>query len=105
MRRLTGWNDIIKLRRMLGLFAFFYGSLHLLTWIVFVHYFDVGFMVEDVVKRPFITVGMAAFLILLVLAVTSNRYSIRKLGRALADVAPAGVRGGGSPACCTSGGW
>ena len=64
IRRLTGWNDIIKVRRMLGLFAFFYATLHLSTWIVFVHYFDLGFMAEDVVKRPFITVGMAAFLIL-----------------------------------------
>ncbi len=81
IRRLTGWNDAIKLRRMLGLFAFFYVVLHLLTWIVFIHYFEVSFMVEDVVKRPFITVGMGGFLILLVLAVTSNRFSIRKLAR------------------------
>jgi sulfoxide reductase heme-binding subunit YedZ len=81
IRRLTGWNDIIKVRRMLGLFAFFYATLHLSTWIVFVHYFDLGFMAEDVVKRPFITVGMAAFLLLLILAVTSNRFSIRKLGK------------------------
>jgi sulfoxide reductase heme-binding subunit YedZ len=63
------------------LFAFFYVTLHLLTWIVFVHYFEVKFMIEDVVKRPFITVGMAAFLILLSLAITSNRFAIRKLGR------------------------
>jgi sulfoxide reductase heme-binding subunit YedZ len=81
VRRLTDWNEIIKLRRMLGLWAFFYATLHMLTWVVFIHYFDVGFMVEDVVKRPFITVGMTTFLILLVLAVTSNRLSIRKLGR------------------------
>jgi sulfoxide reductase heme-binding subunit YedZ len=81
IRRLTGWNEIIKLRRLVGLFAFFYALLHVLTWIVFVHYFDVGFMVEDVVKRPFITVGMGAFLILLALALTSTRWSIRKLGR------------------------
>jgi len=81
VRKLTGWNEVIKLRRMLGLFAFFYVFLHLLTWIVFIHYFEVSFMVEDVLKRPFITVGMAGFLILLVLAVTSNRYSIRKLAR------------------------
>jgi sulfoxide reductase heme-binding subunit YedZ len=81
IRRLTGWNEIIKTRRMLGLFAFFYAVLHLATWVVFVHYFDVGFMVEDVVKRPFITVGMMAFVILLVLAVTSNRLSIRKMGK------------------------
>ncbi len=81
VRRLTHWNDIVRLRRMLGLFAFFYATLHMLTWVVFFHYFDVGFMVEDVVMRPFITVGMATFLILLVLALTSNRFAIRRLGR------------------------
>ena len=81
IRRLSGWNEIIKLRRMLGLFAFFYATLHMLTWVVFVHYFEVSFMIEDVVKRPFITVGMTTFLILLVLAVTSNRFSKSKLGR------------------------
>lgn len=81
LRRLTGWNDVIKLRRMLGLFAFFYATLHMLTWVVFVNYFDVPSMIVDVAKRPFITVGMATFLILLTLAVTSNRFAIRKLGR------------------------
>jgi len=81
LRRMTGWNEVVKLRRMLGLFAFFYATLHLLTWIVFIHFFDVSFMVEDVVKRPFITVGMATFLILLSLAVTSNRFAIRRMGR------------------------
>jgi sulfoxide reductase heme-binding subunit YedZ len=81
IRRLSGWNEIVKLRRMLGLFAFFYATLHMLTWVVFIHYFDVKFMIEDVVKRPFITVGMTTFLILLVLASTSNRFSMRKLGR------------------------
>jgi methionine sulfoxide reductase heme-binding subunit len=81
LRKLTGWNDLIKLRRMLGLFAFFYAVLHLLTWIVFVHYFEVSFMVEDVFKRPFITVGMTVFVMLFLLAITSNRWSIRKLGR------------------------
>ena len=81
LRKLTGWNDLIKLRRMLGLFAFFYAVLHMLTWVVFVHYFEVSFMVEDVFKRPFITVGMAVFVILFSLAITSNRWSMRKLGR------------------------
>jgi len=79
LRRLTKWNEIIKLRRMLGLFAFFYGTLHLLTWVVFIHYFDVTAMVKDVIERKFITIGMATWLILLALAVTSNQYSIRKL--------------------------
>jgi sulfoxide reductase heme-binding subunit YedZ len=81
LRKLTGWNGLIKLRRMLGLFAFFYAVLHLLTWVVFVHYFELSFMVEDVFKRPFITVGMTVFVILFTLAITSNRVSIRKLGR------------------------
>jgi len=81
LRKLTGWNELIKLRRMLGLFAFFYAVLHLLTWIVFVHYFEVSFMIADVVKRPFITVGMTVFVILSALAITSNRWSLRKLGR------------------------
>jgi methionine sulfoxide reductase heme-binding subunit len=81
LRRITGWNDLIRLRRMLGLFAFFYATLHMLTWVVFIHYFDTTFMIEDVVERPFITIGMATFLILLALAVTSNRFAIRRLGR------------------------
>ena len=82
LRRLTGWNPLIKLRRMLGLFAFFYGTLHMLTWVVFIHYFDsVQIMVTDVLDRPFITVGMAVYVILLTLAVTSNTFSIRRLGR------------------------
>jgi len=79
LRRLTKWNEIIKLRRPLGLFAFFYGTLHLLTWVVFIHYFDVQEMVKDVFERKFIAVGMMTWLILLALAVTSNQYSIRRL--------------------------
>jgi len=81
LRRLTNWNELIKLRRMLGLFSFFYATLHMLTWVVFVNFFDVTAMIADVVKRPYITVGMATFLILLSLAVTSNRFAQRRLGR------------------------
>jgi sulfoxide reductase heme-binding subunit YedZ len=81
IRRLTGWNAVIRLRRMLGLFAFFYGCLHLATWIVFYHFFTLDTMLEDVVMRPFITVGMGTFLILLALALTSNRFAVRRLGR------------------------
>jgi sulfoxide reductase heme-binding subunit YedZ len=81
IRRLTGWNPIIKLRRMLGLFSFFYALLHMLTWLVLLNFFDVNEMVKDVFERPFITIGMATFLILLVLAVTSNQFAIRRLGR------------------------
>jgi len=81
LRRLTKWNEVIRLRRMLGLFAFFYGTLHMLTWVVFNHFFDWNAMLKDVGERPFITVGMATWVILLALAVTSNQYSIRKLKR------------------------
>ena len=81
VRRLTRWHEAIRVRRMLGLFAFFYATLHLLTWFVFDHALDVIGMVEDVVKRPYITVGMAAFLMLLPLAATSNTAMIRRLGR------------------------
>jgi sulfoxide reductase heme-binding subunit YedZ len=81
LRRLTKWNELIRLRRMLGLFAFFYATLHMLTWAGLFNRFDPALMVDDVVMRPFITVGMATFLILLSLAVTSNRFAIRKLGR------------------------
>jgi len=81
LRRVTRWNEVIKLRRMLGLFAFFYATLHLLTWVVLDKFFDVAWMVQDVYERKFITVGMATWLILFVLAVTSNTRSIRALGR------------------------
>jgi len=66
---------------MLGLFAFFYGTLHLLTWIVFVNYFDISTMIDDIGKRPFITIGMATWVILFLLGITSNRFAMRKLGR------------------------
>ena len=81
LRRLTKWNELIRLRRMLGLFSFFYATLHMLTWVVFIHFFDVKFMLADVAEKPYITVGMATFLILLALALTSNRFAVRKLGR------------------------
>jgi len=81
LRRLTKWNELIRLRRMFGLFAFFYATLHMLTWVVLINFFDVKAMIVDVAKRPYITVGMATFLILLSLAVTSNRFSVRRLGR------------------------
>jgi methionine sulfoxide reductase heme-binding subunit len=81
VRRFTKWHEAIRVRRMLGLFAFFYATLHLLTWFVFDHTLDVIGMVEDVIKRPYITVGMAAFLMMLPLAATSNAAMIRRLGR------------------------
>jgi methionine sulfoxide reductase heme-binding subunit len=81
IRRLTGWNEVIRVRRMLGLFAFFYASLHLLTWIVLDQFFDVPAMIADVAKRPYITVGMTGFLCMVPLALTSSTAMIRRLGR------------------------
>ena len=81
LRRITGWNRIIQLRRPLGLFAFFYATLHLLTYVVLDLFFDFGLVAEDILKRPYITVGFTAFLLLLPLAVTSTKGWIRRLGR------------------------
>jgi len=81
IRRLTGWNPIIRLRRMLGLFSFFYATLHFLTWLVLDWFFDFRQMAEDVVMRPFITLGMATYVILVALAVTSTQGAIRRMGR------------------------
>lgn len=80
LRRLTGWNWLVRLRRMLGLFAFFYVSLHFLTFLWFDHFFDVEAMLKDVVKRPFITVGFGAFVLLIPLAATSTNAMIKRLG-------------------------
>jgi len=80
LRRLTGWNALVKYRRMLGLFAFFYGTVHLLTYVWLDQFFDVPGIVKDVLKRPFITMGMLAFLAMLPLALTSTTGWIRRLG-------------------------
>jgi len=81
IRRLTGWHRIIQFRRMLGLFAFFYACLHLMTYVVLDRYFDFSGVWEDIVKRPFITAGMLAFVLMVPLAVTSTKGWIRRLGR------------------------
>lgn len=80
LRVLTGAHWILRLRRMLGLFTFFYGCVHFLSFIGFDHYFDVEEIARDVLKRPFVTVGFAALAIMLPLALTSNQFSIRRLG-------------------------
>jgi sulfoxide reductase heme-binding subunit YedZ len=71
---------LIKFRRLLGLFAFFYATLHLLTYVALYAGFDVNTMVTDIAKRRFITIGLAAWLLLLPLAATSTTWAIRKLG-------------------------
>jgi sulfoxide reductase heme-binding subunit YedZ len=80
LRWLTGWNRIILLRRMLGLFAFFYGTLHFLTYFVLDHSLMFEGLWDDVVKRPYITAGFTAFVLLIPLAITSTQGWIRRLG-------------------------
>jgi sulfoxide reductase heme-binding subunit YedZ len=99
LRRLTGLNWLLKLRRMFGLFAFFYASLHFTTFIWFDHFFDLHEVWKDVVKRPFITVGFAAFVMLVPLAATSTNGMVRRLGgkrwqalhRLIYVIAPLGI--------------
>jgi len=81
VRRLSGWNPIIRLRRPLGLFAFFYASAHFTIWFAFDMVFDLTYMGVDILERRFITVGMAALVVMLPLALTSTRWSIRRLGK------------------------
>lgn len=81
LRRLTGWQHLVRLRRMLGLFAFFYASAHLLTYVWFDQWFSLEEIAKDIWKRPFITVGFAAFVLLVPLAITSTNRMIRRLGR------------------------
>ncbi|HEX7087595.1 MAG TPA: protein-methionine-sulfoxide reductase heme-binding subunit MsrQ [Vicinamibacterales bacterium] len=80
LRRWTGWNWLIRYRRMLGLFAFFYGSLHFLTYIWFDQFFDLAEITADIGRRPFITVGFSAFVLMVPLAATSTAGWIRRLG-------------------------
>jgi sulfoxide reductase heme-binding subunit YedZ len=81
LRRFTGWNWLVRLRRMLGLYTFFYAALHFLAFLWFDHFFDLAAMWRDVLKRPFITVGFIAFVLLVPLAATSTQGMIRRLGR------------------------
>jgi sulfoxide reductase heme-binding subunit YedZ len=80
LRLLFGWTWPIRIRRMLGLFAFFYASLHFVTYLAIDQQFDFRTIVEDILKRQFIFVGFAAFLLLIPLALTSTNASVRRLG-------------------------
>ena len=80
LRRLTGWNAVIRLRRMLGLFAFFYGSLHFLTYVVLDHFFALESMLEDLTDRRFVTAGFTGFVLMIPLALTSTQAMVRRLG-------------------------
>lgn len=99
LRKLSGLNWLLKLRREVGLFSFFYAFLHFMTFLWFDHFFDFAEMWKDVVKRPFITVGFIAFVLLIPLAATSTNAMIRKLGgkrwqwlhRLIYIIAPLGI--------------
>lgn len=81
LRQLTGWNWLIRFRRMFGLFAFFYILMHFLSYAGIDQRFDLAAIFEDVAKRPFITIGFTAFLLLIPLAVTSTNGMMKRLGR------------------------
>ncbi len=80
LRRLTGWHVVIRLRRMLGLFAFFYACLHFVSYIWLDQFFMWDAIIEDILDRPYITGGVASFLLLIPLAVTSTNGMVRRLG-------------------------
>jgi len=81
LRKITHFYWLISFRRMLGLYAFFYGFLHLTTYVWLDKFFDVHEMLKDIAKRKFITAGMTAFALMIPLAVTSTKWAIRKLGK------------------------
>ena len=99
LRKLTGWSWLLRLRRMLGLYAFFYGLVHLSSYVSFDHVFDIGEILRDIVKRPFITVGFTALVLMIPLAITSTNAMVRRLGakrwlalhRLVYVIAPLGV--------------
>ena len=99
LRKLSGWNWLARMRRMIGLFTFFYALLHFTAFIWFDHFFDFASMWRDVLKRPFITVGFTAFVLLIPLAVTSTNAMMRRMGgkrwqwlhRLIYVIAPLGV--------------
>ena len=81
IRRLTGWNRIVQLRRLLGLFAFFHACVHFLSYVGINHLFELSIIVEDVLERRYITAGFTALVLLVPLAVTSTKGWIRRLGK------------------------
>jgi len=80
LRKYFGWNQLVKFRRMVGLYAFFYGFLHLITYSVFDKSLSISAIANDIWQRPFIAVGMASFFLMIPLAVTSTNQMIKRLG-------------------------
>ena len=81
LRRLTGWNWLSRFRRPLGLFTFFYALMHFLTWLILDQGLLLSAILEDLTKRPFITIGFAALLLLIAMAATSTAGMRRRMGR------------------------
>ncbi|MCD0503757.1 protein-methionine-sulfoxide reductase heme-binding subunit MsrQ [Bordetella petrii] len=81
LRRILGQPALVRLRRPCGLFAFFYGSMHFLAWVWWDRGLELGSMLQDIAERPFIAVGLAAFLCMAALAATSTQWAMRKMGR------------------------
>lgn len=81
LRWLAGWNGLVRFRRMVGLFAFFYAVLHFSTYLVFDHFFDLLLIIDDVAERRYVTAGFVGFVLMIPLAVTSTQGWIRRLGR------------------------
>ncbi len=80
LRKFSGWRWPGPLRRMLGLYAFFYAAMHFSTWLVLDQFFDLSAIIEDIIKRPYITVGMTALTLLIPLAITSTNKMVKRLG-------------------------
>ena len=81
LRNWTGQAQLLRFRRMAGLFVYFYACCHFLIWFLADHSLDPASMIEDIIERPYITVGFSAFVLLTPLALTSNQWSMKKLGR------------------------
>jgi len=77
---LTGWNKLATLRRMLGLYVFFYALLHMLLYLWLDQFFDINEIIKDIIKRPFITIGFFTFTALIPLVITSNNRMVKRLG-------------------------
>jgi sulfoxide reductase heme-binding subunit YedZ len=80
LRWITGWNKLVSLRRMLGLYVFFYAVLHMLLYLWLDQFFDIDDIIKDIIKRPFITIGFVSFISLIPLVITSNNAMVKKLG-------------------------
>jgi sulfoxide reductase heme-binding subunit YedZ len=80
LRWLTGWNDLVRYRRLLGLYVFFYAVLHMLLYLGLDQFFDINEIIKDIIKRPFITIGFFSFTALIPLVITSNNTMVKRMG-------------------------